>query len=127
MFNMKQTHAYLFFGVLTTVISVVIYHALTRLNVGVAVANTVSTVVAVLFAFFTNKYYVFKSKEQKNLIAELFKFVTARVATYFIETGLLILLVERLLFDSLICKILTTGIVIVLNYFLSKYAVFRQK
>ncbi len=125
MFKMKQTHAYLFFGVLTTLISVVIYQGLSRLNAGVAVSNTVSTVVSVLFAFFTNKYYVFKSKEQKNLIAELFKFIAARVATYLVETGLLIILVERLMFDSLICKIGTTGLVIVLNYFLSKYAVFK--
>ncbi len=123
--NLKESYAYLIFGVLTTAISLIIFQVLSAFGCDIVINNTISTVVAVLFAFFTNKVYVFKSTDWHGWYLELFKFAAARFFSYLIETCLLFILVESLHFNSFICKVFTTGVVIVMNYFTSKYAVFK--
>jgi len=124
----RETIMYIFFGGLTTVISVVAYAVCINFGFSVALSNTVSTVIAVSFAFVTNKIWVFESKDLsiKTTRSELVKFVAGRGVTYIIETGLLIFLVDFLGFHPIICKNLTQIIIIVLNYLVSKLVVFRR-
>ena len=123
----QETIRYLFFGGLTTLISVVVFVICIKSDFGVALSNTISTVIAVSFAFITNKIWVFGSKDLsvKTTRKELIKFVAGRGATYVIETGLLIFLVEFLGLNPIICKNFTQIIIIVLNYLISKFVVFR--
>jgi len=124
----RETVTYIIFGVLTTVVSVVIYTLCIGYDMGVAVSNTVSTIIAVLFAFVTNKIWVFQSKDfgLKTTLPEFVKFGAGRLVTYLAETGLLILMVDMLLLNAIWCKYFTQVIIIVLNYIISKFAVFKR-
>jgi len=125
----RETIYYLIFGGLTTVIGFSSFIVFVYLNMSIAAANTISTVLAVLFAFVTNKAFVFRSKswEAKLVIKEFLSFCTSRLFTFLVETALLIVLVDILHFNSTIMKGLTMVIVVAGNYVLSKRLVFRTK
>ena len=125
----QETIRYIFFGGLTTLISIVIYALCISAGLGVALSNTVSTVIAVSFAFTTNKIWVFDSRDlsRQTTGRELSKFLIGRGATYLIETGLLIFLVDYLGLHPILCKNFTQVLIIVLNYIVSKFIVFRRK
>lgn len=121
--------AYLFFGVLTTVVNYVVYlpcYNLFRLSG--TVSNVIAWAVSVAFAFLTNKPFVFKSHDWsvKTVVPELGKFVSCRVGSGLIETGVLFLTVDLLYGNGNIWKILTSVLVVVLNYVGSKLLVFRN-
>lgn len=88
------------------------------------IATTISTGLAIIFAYVTNRNYVFRSKG--HIGEETFKFFTGRVFAYFIETILLYVLVSVLLQDEFIAKLLVTVLVVVLNYIYSKLIVFKE-
>lgn len=119
---------YLFFGVLTTVVNVVTYYLLYEiLNYSNIFSTCISWVVAVLFAFLTNKLFVFNSKYwNRNAINEVIKFFSCRIGTGVIELGIMYLFVDVLNFNGTIMKIITNIIVIVLNYVASKVYIFKK-
>ncbi len=125
----KETVFYLIFGVLTTLISIAVFMLLCDFGLKATIANTIATVIAVVFAFVTNKIYVFESKNfaMKAVINEFLKFTLSRFATYLIETAILFVFVDTLNYNSTYLKILTSILIIILNYILSKKAVFTQK
>ena len=122
--------SYLFFGVLTTLVNIVSYVILTKLlDMDYKLAATIAWVISVLFAFITNKIYVFNSRE-RNVIAiakEFFSFIFFRLLSYFMDIGLLILMVEWMKTDDLFAKIVANVFVIIFNYFASKYIIFKKK
>ncbi len=139
----KEIIMYLIFGVLTTVVSWGSY-ALFEIALGIfikntivlsSVANVLSWIVAVLFAFVTNKLWVFESKSWKGstLIKELGAFVGSRLLTGVLEwfgVPLLMLIgLDQSIFgiEGMLAKILISIIVVILNYILSKLLVFRNK
>jgi len=124
----RETVTYIIFGVLTTVVSIIVYNMCIDQSMGAAQSNTISTVIAVLFAFVTNKIWVFESRDFsiKIISQEFVKFGGGRVVTYLIETGLLIVLVDMLAFHAKGCKYFTQIIIIALNYVISKFAVFKS-
>lgn len=120
---------YLFFGVLTTVVNYVIYLPVYNiLGLSAAVSNTIAWVVAVAFAYLTNKPFVFKSHDwsAKTVIPELTKFVSCRVASGLAETVILLLTVDLLGWNGNIWKLVTSVLVVVLNYIASKLIVFKK-
>lgn len=120
---------YLFFGVLTTVVNYVIYLPVyNMLGLSAAVSNTIAWVVAVAFAYLTNKPFVFKSHDwsAKTVIPELTKFVSCRVASGLAETVILLLTVDLLGWNGNIWKLVTSVLVVVLNYIASKLIVFKK-
>ncbi len=124
-----ETISYLFFGAATTLISFFVYNACVKLNFNVLYSNSTATIIAVTFAFITNKIFVFKSKS-KNLLHglfEFFKFILGRLFTFIVETLLLIYLVDMLTFNEAYSKALSSVIVIVLNYAVSKLTVFKKE
>jgi putative flippase GtrA len=97
-------------------------------GMGTAAANTVSTVIAVVFAFFINKFFVFRSASWvlKVVLREFAAFCLGRLATYLMETGLLVVMIDWMGWPSMICKGFTMVLVVVGNYIISKWAVFRN-
>ena len=123
-----ETASYLVCGVLTTMVGFGSFVLLIYANFGTAVSNTVSTVLAVLFAYFTNKIFVFRSAgwSLKLIATEFAKFCSGRFVMFVCETLLLILLVDVLGLNSTIMKAFTMGLVVVGNYCFSKWIVFKK-
>ena len=123
---------YLIIGVLTTVVSLITYYICTAtfLDANVAlelqIANIISWICSVVFAFITNRKFVFKSKNKK-VLKELTSFVGSRVLTLIMDMGLMFLGVTVLKLNDKIIKIIVQFIVIVLNYILSKLFVFKKQ
>lgn len=121
--------AYLVFGVLTTVVNYAVYLPVYNLlGLSASVSNVIAWVVAVAFAFLTNKPFVFKSHDwsSKTVIPELTKFVSCRVASGAMETLILLVTVDLLHWNGNLWKLFTQVLVVVLNYFGSKLLVFRK-
>lgn len=121
---------YLIFGGLTTVVNYLVYIPCCEwLSLSAAVSNMIAWVVAVAFAFVTNKPIVFKSHDWSWGVVwpELVKFVSCRVASGVLETLLLLIFVDILGFHDLWMKLVTSILVIILNYIGSKFLVFRKK
>jgi len=127
----KEIINYLIFGVLTTVVSLLTYYLLvfTILNpnnpLELQIANIVSWITCVTFAYITNRIYVFNSKN-KNIIKEIIKFYSSRITTLFIDMAFMFILVTKLKLNDKIIKIIIQIIIIILNYILSKILVFKQ-
>lgn len=120
---------YLFFGVLSTVVNYAVYiPAFYVFGFSAAVSNMVAWAVAVAFAFLTNKPFVFKSHDwsAKTLIPELTKFVGCRIASGVGETLILLVTVDLLGWNSAVWKLVTSVLVVVANYFGSKFLVFKK-
>lgn len=121
---------YLVFGVLTTVVNYLVYlPCLNWLGLSAALSNSISWVVAVVFAFVTNKPFVFQSHDwsMKVVLPELGKFVATRISSGVLETLILFIAVDTLGGDGNIWKLVTQVMVIVVNYVGSKLLVFRKK
>ena len=122
--------SYLFFGGLTTVINYLVYiPCYNWWGISSSVSNIIAWVVAVAFAFLTNKPFVFKSHDwsAKILWPELMKFVGCRIGSGVIETVILLITVDILRWNGNWMKLITSVLVVILNYFGSKFLVFRQK
>lgn len=121
--------SYLVFGVLTTVVNYLIYLPVYNLlGLSAAISNAIAWVGAVAFAYLTNKPFVFKSHDWSlaTVIPELTKFVGCRVASGAAETLILLLTVDILGWDGNLWKVVTSVLVVILNYFASKFLVFRK-
>lgn len=132
----KVTISYMFYGILTTVINIAVhmltYNLLTdSLGEAIAlnIAITVSWVAAVLFAFITNKFFVFgsKSTEAKLFIREGLAFFGGRLFSYLFELIWNNVTVIFLKMPAGISKILGQFVIVIMNYFVSKFFVFKNK
>ena len=122
--------SYLFFGVLTTVVNYLIYLPCYNLwGFSASVSNVIAWVVAVAFAYLTNKPFVFRSNDwsAKTVIPELTKFVGCRLGSGALETVIIFVTVDLLSWNGNIMKLFTSVMVIVVNYLASKLLVFRKK
>ena len=122
--------SYLIFGVLTTVVNYCVYLPVYNiLGLSASVSNVIAWVVAVAFAYLTNKPFVFRSHDwsAKTVIPELTKFVGCRVASGAAETLILLVSVDILHWNGNIWKLVTSVLVVVLNYIASKFVVFKKK
>lgn len=122
--------SYLFFGVCTTVVNYIIYlPCYNLLGMSATVSNVIAWVVAVAFAFLTNKPFVFRSHDwsAQTVIPELTKFIGCRIGSGAMETVILFLAVDLMGWNGNIWKLLTQVLVVILNYIGSKLLVFRKK
>ena len=121
---------YLIVGGLTTLVNLVSFHFLVSIiHWDVTISNIISVALAILFAFFANKFVVFQSKESdiKTLFSELVKFIGGRLITMVVEVGGVYLLYNIMGIPAMPSKLATQVIVVVLNYFISKYFVFKKE
>ncbi len=119
---------YLVFGVLTTVVSLIVFYAAELIGSNYWVSTVLKNVAGILFAYFTNRGMVFGSKAQgREKLAEFFKFVSSRLLTFALDLGMMYVMVDLLGINELLAGTLSTVIVIILNYILSKIFVFGKK
>lgn len=122
--------SYLFFGVLTTVVNYAVYLPCYNLfHLSASLSNVIAWVVAVAFAYLTNKPFVFKSNDWswKTVGPELVKFVGCRIGSGLVETAIIFVTVDLLRWNGNIWKLVTSVLVVILNYVASKVLVFRKK
>lgn len=121
--------SYLIFGGFTTLINLVSYWFFAYvLNFNYMIASIFAWVFAVAFAFITNKLFVFKSysKNLSTLLKETISFFTFRILSLFMDLGTMFLCVQIIKMHSLIAKIIANIIVIIFNYFASKFIIFKK-
>ena len=122
----KEIINYLIFGGLTTLISIFTYALFAKVfHIDYLISNVLSWIIAVLFAYITNKIFVFESKSKKN-IKEITSFFFFRVVSLIMEMVILYIFVDMLHIDDLVTKIIAQIIVIVSNYVFSKVFVFKK-
>jgi len=129
----REQIAYLFFGVLTTLINWIVFTSFIHLGVMLIISNIVSWLAAVIFAFFTNKWWVFKSttKGFKSTLNEGLAFLASRLLTGVFELILVPVFVQfgvdGMIFNTegLDAKILVSIAVVIGNYFISKFWIFK--
>ena len=132
-FTTPEMLSYLVFGVLTTVINVVSFGLLRPvISINpywdVLIANAIAWVLSVAFAFITNKLLVFRSKSFETRIfwRELASFVGARLLSLGVDELGMVLLVNVLLWNDWVAKIIMNVIVVIINYVLSKRFIFKK-
>lgn len=120
---------YLVFGVLTTLVNYIVYFPCCYVGLPASVSNILAWVVSVLFAYLTNKPFVFRSRDwsMKTVVPEAVKFFGCRIGSGALESAILFVTVDLLHWNSVIWKIFTSVLVVVLNYVGSKLLVFRKK
>lgn len=126
----RDVWMYLIFGVLTTLLNYGIYLLFCHLtDFPASVCNLFAWLAAVIFAFVTNKLFVFRSKDwSRTAVApEFVKFVGCRLFSGFLETGIIFVAVDLLHCYGNIIKIFTGVFVVVLNYIGSKLIVFMKQ
>ncbi len=127
----KELFNYLIFGFLTTVISLAVYYALTftilnpKNTIELQIANIISWIAGFLFAYFTNRKFVFESKTE-NISKEFFKFFLSRIFTLILDMLIMFVFVTCLKLNDKVFKIVSQVLVIVGNYILSKFIVFKK-
>lgn len=119
--------AYAVFGILTTVINLLIFYFLSeKFKIDIMISTVVAWIVAVGFAYITNKKYVFESKHNKNLL-EVLKFYISRLFTGWLDLIGVYIFIKLLSFKAMPTKILLNILIIILNFVCSKYFVFNIK
>lgn len=121
---------YLIFGVLTTAVNYLVYlPCYNELALGAAMSNLLSWVVSVTFAFLTNKPLVFRSHDwsARVVVPEIIKFLSCRIGSGALETVILLLCVDILGWNGNLWKLITSVLVVILNYVGSKLLVFRKR
>ncbi len=127
----KEILNYLIFGVLATVVNFVSYFVFARLiRIDEVISSGLSWFCSVLFAYSTNKLFVFESKTEtiKAFLLEMGSFFLARVVSGILcDVGTFALMVRVFNINDLIAKIVTQIMVVILNYILSKFFIFKNK
>lgn len=125
----KEVLLYLFFGGLTMVVSIFSYWLCSEpLGMGVLFGNVVSWIAAVSFAYVTNCIWVFEQQAHgwRALFKQVFRFFSGRVATLGVEELILWVFIQQLHCPNMAVKVIAQVVVVVLNYFISKFLVFRK-
>lgn len=123
----KEQLLYLFFGALTTIVSIGSFALFTEvIPCDELVANVISWFLAVLFAFLTNRTWVFQGASEEGFFRQMLSFYLGRVTTLLIEEALLLIFVKWLLWDAMLIKIAAQVVVLVLNYIISKLFIFKK-
>lgn len=125
----RETILYLFFGAFTTLVNIVSYLFFTRVILfNFMVANALAWILAVLFAYVTNKFFVFESKriEIRFVFKEFLSFVSFRLLSVVVEMLIMYVMIDLLFVNDVIVKIFTNIVVIVLNYLFSKMIIFKK-
>ena len=127
--KMKILLLYVFFGILTTVVNILLFWLLVDMfRIQYLISNFFAIIVSILFAYITNKWYVFKSETEtrKELICEVIIFISARIGTLIFDMIGMFVLISFLNLNSLFSKIFVNVVVVVLNYIFSKLFVFKR-
>lgn len=120
---------YLIIGVLITIINYVVFAILVNgIKLEMHISNIIAWVISVICAYFSNKLWVFKSKSFKLevIVKEILSFGAARVFSLLVEEVILYIFVNKLGMEKLIIKLVANIVVIIINYILSKFIIFKK-
>ncbi len=126
----KDVIPYLFFGVGTTLVNIIVYWLCAHvIGMSVMPSTIIAWVAAVLFAYLTNRKWVFHSeaKGAKEILREITTFFGCRLATGVLDWLMMYVLVDCLRFNDVLIKIIANVVVIILNYVASKLLIFKRK
>lgn len=125
----KETLSYLVFGVLTTIVNFVVFEICQRLYIHYVLGTAIAWALAVIFAYVTNKLFVFESKSwEKNLVRkEVTAFVACRLISGAFDLGFMVVAVEMLHMNESIAKLVSNVFVVLANYIFSKLFIFKKK
>lgn len=126
----RETVSYVVFGVLTTVVNIVVYLIFfNTLGVHNLISNAIAWVAAVLFAYVVNKLFVFRSHtiSAREALREFYLFIAARLFSFGVDELGMLLLVNVAHAGGFVSKVIVNVIVMIMNYFFSKWIIFRQK
>ena len=128
-FLTKEVILYTIFGVLTTIVNFSVFYLLTLINLSENLSNIIAIILAVLFAYFTNRKFVFRSTAitLKEKFKEFYKFMIGRAFTMVVEAVGFYVLFTILGMNKLVSKILISFIIIILNFFISKFFAFKKE
>ncbi|SDY19363.1 GtrA family protein [Lachnobacterium bovis] len=124
----KEILLYLFFGGLSFIVSVATYALFNvPMKMDALIANVLSWIITVMFAFLTNRVWVFASPTDniKDFMKQMLSFYSGRIITLVIEETILLVFINMLGFGSLLVKIVAQVVVILLNYVISKLFIFK--
>jgi len=124
----KESLLYLFFGGCTTVVNILVFMIARHIGVNLYVSNILAWIIAVFFAYLTNKLYVFESRG-KGLwitIKECVTFFLFRVLSLLIDMGIIYLMIDLMNLNELFSKVVSNIVVIIANYFFSKVFIFKK-
>lgn len=121
----KEVFYYLVFGALTTLINIACFWFTGLFIKNILVCNTIAWIISVLFAFFTNRKYVFKSSGK--IVHEMPKFFAGRIFSLLVDNASIYLMVNILNIDKMISKIVANIIVVIINYIISKFLIFKKE
>lgn len=127
-YNHREMWLYLFFGALTTLVNIVSYKLITLVGIDYMISNIIAWILAVIFAYITNKLFVFASvtDTKSALLKEIGSFFLARVLSLGIDMVIMYLGVSVLKLDDMLVKVLDNVIVIIANYLMSKLFIFKK-
>jgi HAD superfamily phosphoserine phosphatase-like hydrolase len=118
---------YLIIGALTTLVSILTYALFSKIfGINYLIATVLSWILTVIFAYFTNRWFVFHSLN-KNVFKEFISFTSSRLLTLIMEEVFMVLFVDCFRIDDLISKVIVQFVILVCNYLLSKLIVFKKK
>ena len=126
----KEIINYLIFGVLTTIVNYVSYIILTKVcNIDYLVSTVIAQVISIIFAYITNKIFVFQSKNlsKKEFFREMFSFFGFRILSLFLDMGFMYLFVDMIHLNDIIMKLVSNVLIVIANYIFSKLFIFRKK
>lgn len=125
----RETISYLVFGILTTIVNYASYELCKWLGIHYTASTIIAWVLAVAFAYITNKLYVFESKsfEKSVLLKEIPAFVGCRVFSGLCDLAFMVFAVEFLRINDSVAKLVANVFVVVINYIFSKLFIFRKK
>ncbi|ANZ60835.1 teichoic acid glycosylation protein [Secundilactobacillus paracollinoides] len=122
--------SYLVFGVLTTLVNIGVFDILdTHAHWNYQVATVIAWFVSVLFAYITNKLWVFDSKTTTSqaFLTELGSFFFFRIVSLFMDMGMMWLGISVLHASPLLTKVIDNVVIVVVNYLFSKVFIFRKQ
>lgn len=126
----KETISYLIFGILSTIVNIATYVFFSRIiKINFMISNIIAWFVAVIFAYITNKFFVFESKNIniKFILKEITSFMSLRIVSGLTELILMYIMINIMLINDFIVKIITNIVVVILNFIFSKLIIFKNK
>lgn len=128
--NNQEIVKYIIFGVLTTAVNYIVFFTLISVYSGMntVIANTIAWIISFLFAFFTNRKWVFKSKAAgfKERLMEFWWFLVARIFSLVIDDTIIYLGIDMLHQNQLLIKLISQIVIVLINYIFSKWIFHRN-
>ena len=124
----KEGLLYLFFGGCTTLVNILAFAFFRFINVGTYISNGIAWILSVLFAFVTNKIFVFESrgKSKKETFKEVVSFFGFRALTLLLDMGIMYLFIDILNWNEILSKVFANVVVIIVNYIFIKLFLFKK-